>query len=199
MHKLVCVLVPGITEDDALAHAGSALDALVGIGMDNAAVFDYYKTFDEPDARFRPYVATAISDVNPEHVDEESLAPAFPIDSDDGQALLGSILETQSETFRETFSAFQEKLDDLTIEDVMNGVDGARFTLQQLAEYEGASVSLYNEVGGGLSSPKAVTECVDRIQRVPLANGGGTIEDAAATEDDEQTSCGWIIPADVHY
>lgn len=94
MHKLIFVLVPGTTEDDPLVRARGALNALVGIGIDTVAAFDYYKTFDEPDARFKPYVANVVSDGDSEYVDDESLAPAFPMDSDDGQALLDDMLRT---------------------------------------------------------------------------------------------------------
>lgn len=199
MHQLIRVLVPGTTQDDALARAHGALDALVGVGFDTVAVFDYYKTFEEVDARFKPYVANVISDDDSESVDAESVAPAFPIDGEDGQALLEDALDNQVEEFREAFGKFQAKLDYLTVEDVMNDVEGARFNLQQLAEYEGASVYLYNEFGSGLSSPKAVTACVDRLQNVPFAGDGGGVDAEAATEGGKQASRVWLVPADVHY
>lgn len=198
MHQLIRVLVPGTSEADALTHAHSALDALVGIGMNNAPVFDYYKTFEEADARFKPYVANVISDGNPEQVDEKTLPAAFPLDSEGGKALLEDARENQVEEFKETFKAVRAKLTDLSVEDVLDDVDGVRFDLQQLAEYEGPSVYLYNEFGGGLSTPSAVDAHVDRLQNAPLASDGGDIDTAADTEADHAPQ-GWIVPADVHY
>jgi hypothetical protein len=198
MHQLIRMLVPGTTEEDALAHARGALEALVGIGMDNTPVFDYYKTFEEADARFKPYVANVISDDDPQPVDEDSLLPAFPIDSEEGQAPLNDARNNQAEEFKETFSEFKAKLNDLTVEDVMNGVDAARFNLQQLAEYEELSVSLYNEFGGGLSTPRAADSYVDRLQDTTVASDGGDVGTAAAMEADH-SHLGWLDPGDVHY
>lgn len=198
MHQLIRILVPGTTEDDALSHARGALDALIGIGMDNAPVFDSYRTFEKADARFKPYVANVISDDDRQPVDEDSLPLAFPIDSEEGQALLDDARNKQAEEFKETFSEFKGKLDDLTVEDVMNDVDAARFDLQQLAEYEGPSVSLYNEFGGGLSTPRAVDSYVDRLQNTTVAGDGGDVGTAAAMEADHSPQ-GWLVPVDVHY
>jgi len=198
MHQLICVLVPGTTQETALAHAHGALDALVGIGIDTTAVFDYYKTFEEADARFKPYVANVISEDDKENVDANSVPPTFPIDSEEGQALLEDAIDNQAEEFKETFKAFKAKLDGLTVEGVMNDVEGTRFDLQQLAEYEGPSVYLYNEFGGGLSTPKAVDSYVDRLQNVTVACVDGDVDTGAAMED-EQTPLGWLVPADVHY
>ncbi|WP_311173297.1 hypothetical protein [Halobellus ordinarius] len=199
MHQLIRVLVPGTTQDDALVCAHSALDKLVGVGVDTASVYDYYGTFDQSDSRYKPHVANVISDGSSETVDETTVAPAFPLDSDEGQALLDDALEEQTEEFRDTLSRFQSKVEDLSVEGVMNNVDGVRFHLGQLAECRGPSVYIYNEYGGGLVSPTAVDEYVDRLQNASSGTVGGDGDAAAATKEDEQMSRGWLVPADVHF
>ena len=134
MHQLIRVLVPGTTQDDALDRVHSALDKLVGVGIDTASVYDYYGTFDQADSRYKLHVADIINASNSETVDETTVAPAFPLDSEEGQALLDDALEEQTEEFGDTLSKFQSKVDDLSVEDVMNNVDGVRFHLGQLVE-----------------------------------------------------------------
>jgi hypothetical protein len=199
MHQLIRVLVPGTTQDDALVCAHSALNKLVGVGVDTASVYDYYGTFDQSDSRYKPHVANVISDGRSETVDETTVAPGFPLDSDEGQALLDDALEEQTEEFRDTLSRFQSKVEDLSVEGVMNNVDGVRFHLGQLAECRGPSVYIYNEYGGGLVSPKAVDEYIDRLQKTSSGTAGGDGDAAAATKEDEQTPRGWLVPADVHF
>jgi hypothetical protein len=199
MHQLIRVLVPGTTQDDALARAHSALDKLVGVGVDAVGVYDYYGTFDQSDSRYKPHVANVISDGSSETVDETTVAPAFPLDSDEGQALLDDALEEQTEEFRDTLSRFQSKVEDLSVEGVMNNVDGVRFHLGQLAECRGPSVYIYNEYGGGLVSPTVVDEYADRLQNASSGTVGGDGDAAAATKEDEQMSGGWLVPADVHF
>jgi hypothetical protein len=199
MHQLIRVLVPGTTQDDALARAHSALDKLVGVGVDTASVYDYYGTFDQSDSRYKPHVANVISDGSSETVDETTVAPAFPLDSEEGQALLDDALKEQTEEFGDTLSKFQSKVDDLSVEDVMNNVDGVRFHLGQLAECRGPSVYIYNEYGGGLVSPTAVDKYVDRLHNASSGTSGGDGDAAAATKEDEQMSRGWLVPADVHF
>ena len=45
MHQYIRVLVPGPTQDDALARAHNALNELVGVGVDAVSAYDYYGTF----------------------------------------------------------------------------------------------------------------------------------------------------------
>jgi hypothetical protein len=198
MHQLIRVLVPGTTQDDALARAHSALDELVGIGADAVGVYDYYNTFDQPNPRYKLYITNVISGDNSENVDDETVAPAFPLDSEEGQALLEDALDSQTKEFQDALSKFQSKVADLTTKEVMNNVDGVRFHLEQLAQYQGPSVYLYDEFGAGLSSPKAVAKCVNRLQNAPSTSNGGDGDDAAAMKEGKQASRGWLVPADVH-
>lgn len=204
MHQLIRVIVPGTNQQNALARAHSALDTLVGIGFDSTPVFDYYRTFEEPDARFKQYVANVIND-DSDSIDDESVAAAYQIASDDGQSLLEDALENQSEAFRKIFAKFQAKIDDgLTVDDVMNDVKGARFDLQRLAEYTGPSIYLYDENGGGLWSPNEVADHVHRLQDSSLTSDGGAVEvddtpETTSNDRAEQASQAWLVPADVHY
>ena len=205
MHQLIRVIVPGTNQQDAVSRAHSALDSLVGIRFDSIPVFDYYRTFEEPDARFKQYVANVINDIDSDSIDDESVAAAYQIASDDGQALLTDAQENQSEEFRKIFAKLQAKLDDgLTVDDVMNDVKGARFDLQRLAEYTGPSIYLYDEHGSGLWSPNEVSDHVDRLQDSSLTSNGDAVVGADKPETDSndggrQASQAWLVPADVHY
>ncbi len=47
MHQVIYALVEASTEEAAFACGKAAFDRLVGVGPDNAAIFDYYVTFDD--------------------------------------------------------------------------------------------------------------------------------------------------------
>jgi len=201
MHQLITILVQAHTKDEALSSAQSALDTLVGIGFDNAPIFDYYHTFDERDARFKRTVAKAIGAIDEDSTNTESVeVPAvFSLNTPEGEALLDHMQSVQQGKFEEAFETVKEKLEELTVGEVMNDVDGARYHLSKLTEYQGPSVSIYDEFGSGLLAPRKVADYTDRLQKSSVASDGGTPVATSTPSEDDQPLRGWIVPADVHY
>ena len=163
MHIVIYALVEASTHNDALATGKTVFDRLIGADPHASAVFDYYVTFDENDTTVASKARWG------------DLPTAAPIDSDDGQDLVGRGWEATKEEFERNLERVKEALDELSDGEIMRDEDLARHAFHQVGACDGPTIFLYNEYANGIRH----REQLDRI-----------------LEESEEL---WIVPADVHF
>lgn len=163
MHILIYALVEASHQNEALAASKSAFDRLTSAKPDCASVFDYYVTFDED--------GTIVAG----RARWGELPVVAPINSDKGQQLLDRGWQAIEQEFQRNLDRIKEGLEEHSDEAIMRDEDLIRHACYQLGAYEGSSILLYDEFGGGIRDR-------DRL-------------DAILDDSDDL----WIIPADVHF
>ena len=163
MHMLISALVEASHQDEALAASNSAFDQLTGARSDCAPVFDYYVTFDED--------GTIVAG----RARWGELPVAVPVDTDEGQQLLERGWQATDQEFQRNLDRIKEGLEEYSDEAIMRDEDLIRHACHQLGAYEGSSIFLYDEFGGGIR---------DRDRLDAILDGSDDL---------------WIVPADVHF
>jgi hypothetical protein len=163
MHMLIYALVEASHRDEALAASKSAFDRLTGAGPDCAPVFDYYVTFDQD--------GTSVAGT----ARWGELPVAASINSEEGQHLLDRGWQATEQEFQRNLERVKQGLEEYSDEAIMCDKDLIRHACHQLGAYEGSSVFLYDEFGGGIRHR-------DRLDMI--LDGSDDL---------------WIVPADVHF
>lgn len=157
--------------------------------------YDYGKTMDDPDARFR--------DDMPEEVLETG---AIRADTEGGRALIERGWELTKQELRQDFDvieyavenlSFEEILDDPQVDDVPRTEpyethDGrtiettggfVRHAMQNFGAYRGPNYYIYQAYGESVRTPSNYERLVEAIE----------------AQDDEAERPLWVVPMDVHY
>ncbi len=148
MHTLIYALVRSTDEFEespeelALETAKLAFDKLVGVGVDNTPVFDYYTTFDDSDSRVS----------GPARYGD--MPAALKVDSEEGQQMLEKAWESTVSAFESNMERVRRQLDELTDEEIMNDVSNSRYLLNTTSRWKGSSVYLYNSHGQGITTER---------------------------------------------
>lgn len=160
---LMYALVEASQHDDALTAGRSVFDQLTGARSEFAPVFDYYVTFDED--------RTAVAGT----ARWGELPVAAQIDADVGQQLLERGWQATEQEFQRTLDRGKEELEEYSDEEIMRDEDLVRHACHQLGAYEGPSIFLYEEFGGGIRHRERLDTILDDSDNL------------------------WIVLVDVHY
>ncbi|MFD1646048.1 hypothetical protein [Haloarchaeobius litoreus] len=149
MHQLIYALVEAPTEDSALAEARMTFDRLVGATPHDAAVFDYYVTFDMDGH------STAGRDR------WGDLPVAARVDSMEGQALLERGWNATVAEFERNLEKIRESICEYSTADVMRDRNLIRHACYNLGAYHGPSLYLYDRHGDGIRDPDHLERVLD--------------------------------------
>ena len=154
MHQVIYALVEASTEETALACGKAAFDRLVGAGPDNAAIFDYYVTFDDE----RSSVAGKAR--------WGELPVVASIDSDDGAKLLESGWEATRQEFKRNLERVRTAVNEFSDEELMHDKDLARHACYNLGAYRGPSLYLYTEFGDAIRNREHLDHVLDADEQL---------------------------------
>ncbi|GAA5054502.1 hypothetical protein ACFFQF_24475 [Haladaptatus pallidirubidus] len=154
MHQVIYALVEASTEDTALACGKAALDRLVGAGPDNAAIFDYYVTFDDE----RSFVAGKAR--------WGELPVVAPVDSDEGTELLERGWEATKQEFERNLERVRTAVTEFSDDELMHDKDLARHACYNLGTYRGPSLYLYTEFGDAIRNREHLEHVLNADEQV---------------------------------
>jgi hypothetical protein len=154
MHQVIYALVEASTEDTAFACGKAAFDRHVGAGPDNAAVFDYYVTFDDE----RSSVAGKAR--------WGELPVIAPVDSDDGAELLERGWEATKQEFERNLERVKTAVNEFSTDELMHDKDLARHACYNLGAYRCLSLYLYTEFGDAIRSREHIEHVLATDEQV---------------------------------
>ena len=167
MHILIGIFVTAPDEETAISFADRTAEVIV----ENCRSFDYFGGIGGPkDLRDR--------------LTEKAKKPAFRMSEPEGKELVSVLMSEMKENFMEHLKKVRKKLS-ASDKTLWNRRDTWMFHANQLGEYEGPSVKLYNEDGCGISGPDALKEFMAAVKA----------KEFKAKDEDVL----WIVPVDMHY
>jgi hypothetical protein len=147
-------LVEASTEDTALAGGKAVFDRLVGAGPDNAAIFDYYVTFDDERSSVAGKARCG------------ELPVVAPVDSDEGTDLLERGWEATSQEFKRNLERVRTAINEFSTDELMHDKDLARHACYNLGAYRGQSLYLYTEFGDAIRNREHLDHVLDADEQV---------------------------------
>lgn len=154
MHQIIYALVEAQTREDALAAGKAAFDRLVGAGPEDAAVFDYYVTFDDHSssvagsARWGDYPV------------------AVPVASHEGARLLFRGWKAQKSEFKRNLERVRDAIDEFSVDELMHDKDLARHACYNLGAYRGPALYLYTEFGSAIRHRERLDSVLDSDEQL---------------------------------
>jgi hypothetical protein len=154
MHQIIYALVEASTEETALACAKAAFNRLVGAAPDNAAIFDYYVTFDDERSSV------------PGKARWGELPVVAPVDSDEGAELLESGLEATRQEFERNLERVRTAVNEFSDDELMHDKDLSRHACYNLGAYRGPSLYLYTEFGDAIRNREHLDHVLDADEQL---------------------------------
>ncbi len=159
MHQVIYALVEASTEDAALACGRAAFDRLVGAGPDNAAIFDYYVTFDDERSSGAGKARWG------------ELPVVAPVDSEDGAELLERGWEATKQEFERNLKRVRTAVTEFSDDELMHDKDLARHACYNLGMYRGPSLYLYTEFGDAIRNREHLGHILDADEQLWIIPG----------------------------
>jgi len=186
MHMVIKVLVYADDEEEAVNEADCVLDGLCG----EAEPFDYYHTFDNPQATKRwgelPKAARICMDLGSEKCDK--CDDRFHCYTTQMNSMLEEAMQRTKQGFLENLGHLKKLIATHTDDELLEDSD-FKFYCNQAGEYRGPCVWLYDQDGEGIREKKHLQDVLNRW----ACNNGGKPD--PELEDKNL----FIVPADVHY
>ena len=135
MHQIIYALVEASTREEALIRGSTTFDRLVGAHPKEAAVFDYYVTFDDD----RSSVAGKAR--------WGDLPVVAPVDSHTGAALLKRGWKATIRKFERNLERVRVGVEEFSTDELMHDKELVRHACHNLGAYRGPSLFLYTEFG----------------------------------------------------
>ncbi|WP_227379180.1 hypothetical protein [Haladaptatus halobius] len=154
MHQVIYALVEASTEDTALACGKAVFDRLIGAGPDNAAIFDYYVTFDDERSSVAGKARCG------------ELPVVAPVDSDEGTELLDRGWEAISQEFKRNLERVRTAVNEFSTDELMHDKDLARHACYNLGAYRGPPLYLYTEFGDAIRNREHLDHVLDADEQV---------------------------------
>lgn len=162
MHVLIYALVEVDSNDDhpedaALGAGKSVFDELVGVGVHNDQIFDYYTTFDDD--------SSSVS--GPARYGERP--PALSLDFPRGKRWMHLGWKRTKQQFERNIERVREGFEEHSNEEIREENADAtmiRHYMKQLGEYRGPSIRLYTENGEGVRTRRHLDRVLDKSENL---------------------------------